>query len=379
MKRKYLVFVLMLIIVFVSFSRSAFAMSYESDHDLQAYLTVEDRVVNKATDWFVQNYGEFYEIEDLHASLVRSFNNQLKTRYTVAIHCMTRLKAESPAELPFVRGLYDAVKDKRDDTRPLKAAVDYYAVEIVDFSKDLSPLSVDIVIPVDNETKDVNTAEIYIQDGNTTMLYPAVDYELDAQKLYLSGKNSVDEVYSAYQTAQSSARGFSDYNRIAARDYALAWVGSNVVGCYDHPLGCSILQDRTKWNNSVYYYNSNLVHDDCADFVSQAMSAGGLPEDGSSGSTWFRVKYTYTMAWGAPWTNVAYILPYMTSSAHQFWDSSSFAVCNAGNILVTASDHVVMITLNDTVTHRYTGHTNDKKGVEFYDVAGYQYYAIKTT
>ena len=75
MKRKYLVFVLMLIIVFVSFSRSAFAMSFESDHDLQAYLTVEDRVVNKATDWFVQNYGEFYEIEDLHASLVRSFNN----------------------------------------------------------------------------------------------------------------------------------------------------------------------------------------------------------------------------------------------------------------------------------------------------------------
>ena len=85
------------------------------------------------------------------------------------------------------------------------------------------------------------------------------------------------------------------------------------------------------------------------------------------------------MAWGAPWTNVPYMLSYMTSSAHQFWDSSSFAVCNAGNILLTESDHVVMITLNDTVTHRYTGHTNDRKGVEFYDEAGYQYYAIKTT
>ncbi len=37
-----------------------------------------------------------------------------------------------------------------------------------------------------------------------------------------------------------------------------------------------------------------------------------------------------------------------------------------------------MVTLNDTVTHRYSGHTRDRKNYQFYDNSDYQYYTIKT-
>ena len=116
-----------------------------------------------------------------------------------------------------------------------------------------------------------------------------------------------------------------------------------------------------------------FCHNDCANFVSQAMSAGGLPENGK----WFRTKNVQTASWSASWTSVSAMKNYMTTQG--YWSPSNFAMCNAGNILLTSSGHVTMITLNDTVTHCYSGHTNDRRNVSFQNNASYQYYAIKLT
>ncbi len=378
MKKKIYISVLLLVCLIVG----CFGFSASADLEPAGPSTdvsiLEESVLEKATNWFVGNYGAFYNIRDFQAEIIRTFDDGAETSYTVAIRCQTQLKADSVEELPFVRGLYDGAAAGTGEIQSLQAAVDYYAEEVVDFSKDYSALSLDVVVPVDNVKKDVNESQLFVRDGMETYLYPVSDFELDAEEMYLAGRQSVDSVSELYASVQT-AGGYSDYDRIAARDYALTWVGSSVTSCFDHGTSCETLQDRSKWNNAEYPFHETFTHNDCADFVSQAMSAGGLPENGASGTTWFRVKNTTEAAWGAPWTNVISLVSYMTDSSRGYWSSSTYAACNAGNILRTSSEHVVMITLNDTVTHRYTGHTNDRRDYVFSVNSAYEYYVIKAT
>lgn len=169
---------------------------------------------------------------------------------------------------------------------------------------------------------------------------------------------------------------YANYDRIAARNYALAYANNPSQSCKCGNLSYNSSDSfpdgvtYSAWNNSVYPYFSLFCHNDCADFVSQAMSAGGLPESG----TWFRKKNVQTQSWGESWTSVSSMKSYMTSKG--YWSASNYANCNAGNILLTSSSHVTMITLNNGVSHCYTGHTNDRNNVSFSNKAGYTYYAI---
>ena len=342
--------------------------------------------VEQARKWFVQNHSKFYDMRNVKAELVKTFENSTEIRYTVALSCETKLKVDDMRELPFVKGLYAerdcitaqaataAAKEKATATA---AAIDVYMSEVTDSAKigEYSDLTMDIVLVKDKEDLDA-PLKMYYQDGMETTLYDIEIMNLDEDEMYEEGRATAHEL-AATATAKANdavTLGYSGYDREAARDYALRW-SSSPTNCYDDGSSCGILQARYTWNNSVYPYNSIFKHNDCADFVSQAMAAGGLPQGGS----WFRTKNVTTASWGAAWTSVSSLKSYMTDSSHKYWDTSTFAKCNAGNILLTSSSHVVMITLNDTVTHRYTGHTNDRHHYEFDHVNGYQYYTIKTT
>lgn len=58
------------------------------------------------------------------------------------------------------------------------------------------------------------------------------------------------------------------YNRIAARDWA-----------------------RKNWNAAPEYSSSEVPETDCANFVSKALNAGGIPEDKSG--NWYRRASTW--------------------------------------------------------------------------------------
>lgn len=184
----------------------------------------------------------------------------------------------------------------------------------------------------------------------------------------------------AYNEAEVASalesRTYANYDRIAARDYALQYAKNPTQSCkcgtlsYDSTESFPDGVTYSAWNTSEYPYFSLFCHNDCADFVSQAMSEGGLPE----GGTWFRTKNVSTQSWGSAWTSVSNMKSYMT--ANGYWTVDQYSTCNAGNILLTSSGHVTMITLNNTVTHCYTGHTNDRRNVSFTDKSAYAYYAI---
>lgn len=107
--------------------------------------------------------------------------------------------------------------------------------------------------------------------------------------------------------------------------------------------------------------------------MSQAMHAGGIAIDPGQ---WDRLQDKYgTYPWA--WTSSIALKSYMTSTGH--WYSSNFTQANAGNILrmPDSEGHVVMIVLNDTITHQYSAHTNDRKQYVFYDNSSFEYYMVQ--
>ena len=296
--------------------------------------------------------------------------------YTVSLNCKTKYNYNSVEEIPFVKGLNAGFKAQsklrtinRDETLAVKSFI--RDIEADAHFGDFTDLTVDVVIVINKNNPQKNLWKMYYQDGVETTLYDINVLSLDYNELYNEGLNSINDVMENYKPI--TTRGYSTYDRFAARDYARKYSSNPTAwACYDCGKNCGNKQDRTAWNNDEYKYFDIFKHSDCADFVSQAMSAGGLKESGE----WYRKKNVTTKSWGTAWTTVKGLKTYMTNSSRNYWDVSSFAKCNAGNILLTSDSHVVMVDFNDGTTHKFTGHTNDRKSYVFGNVSTYKYYVI---
>lgn len=362
---------LLAVLLFVSVMGTGFAAVEPMESIPNADMS--DTVIQAVKDWFYPNYGEFYNIIDEEFVITRTHDTGTATNYTVFVFCRTSPKAESVEDLPFVQGMRNELEVQaaaRSTNYALtEVAVNNYLAEI-DFSHDYEVLTLDIVVSVNHDARSTATTTLYFQDGATTSLYPIDVANLDSSEMYAEGQSAVEPVAEAYM-ATAMTRGLSTYDRIAARDYALKWTGENITQCYDDGTSCKVYQDRTKWNNEEYPYISTLKHSDCADFVSQCVHEGGIPvEEGK----WERFKdgNAATNPWA--WTGVTSLPNYMTSKG--YWDESTFELANAGNIICWPDYHIGLITLNDTMTHRYTAHTNDRYDRQFVYSTTHAYYMI---
>lgn len=148
------------------------------------------------------------------------------------------------------------------------------------------------------------------------------------------------------------------YQRVRARDYANAWTSNPVRGT----------KDLTKWNtkeNPLVQHPPYVAYPDgdCANFVSQAICAGGIPmtsREKSDACHWFAGPYGCSLAW----ENCTALYTYFT--AKQYWAPSDLNQCNAGGIIFFKDKsgrryHVVMCVQNDTVTRTYSAHTHDRR------------------
>lgn len=340
---------------------------------VSAETTVEDAVIQSVENWFMENYEPFYDIIDEEFTVTRTHDNGDTTSYTVSVYCQTKLKSQEPEDIPYVKGLYDAMATQRATNAYAaiaETAIDDY-VSTLDITDDYNVLTMDIVVEVSNNpvTRSQDSFTLYYQDGMNTQLSPIDDLELDSSEMYANGLADAQPIISEYaqKASTASTRGYSAYDRIAARDYAIRWTGSDVRGCNVHTSGCTILQDSSKWNEAQYPYSSMFLHNDCANFVSQCLKAGGIP----TSSGWYRNYNDFNTTW----IRVKELRDYMCNN--NYWDESDFYWANAGNILYQSDGgHIMLITLNDGLTNRYTAHTNDRHDYAFVDSSKYLYYAI---
>lgn len=143
------------------------------------------------------------------------------------------------------------------------------------------------------------------------------------------------------------------YSGTAAASYAQTWT-SDAGFVYCSACQQSRKQDSTKYNTSAYPTYSCC--NDCANYVSQAMRAGGITTD----STW----QPYSYAWMGTISMQNYF--YNTIG---LWKRVSLGTTQPGDILslnnTSGSFHVGIITQVDTVTRTYCGHTNDRLNQPF--------------
>ncbi|MEG1964940.1 MAG: amidase domain-containing protein [Oscillospiraceae bacterium] len=130
------------------------------------------------------------------------------------------------------------------------------------------------------------------------------------------------------------------YDRLVARDYAL-----------NHAT------------DTPEFSSANGQGSDCANFVSKSLNEGGIPvdEDGD----WYPSTNGTTATCGTNWMRTGYynnggVVPYMTDKGY-FYEQTSESKVYAGSIMSwDAESHVALVTYGDTVTIKYTQHSNVK-------------------
>lgn len=189
----------------------------------------------------------------------------------------------------------------------------------------------------------------YRVDAAETVLYrvDGLSKPADASTAYNAGyaealKMEADLGVAAATQAVSTAD--YTYDRIAARDWAL----DNV------------------WEEPEYP-SSIVSGGDCANFVSKALRAGGIPEDVHG--LWYG-----STTWGG-WSGINWmrtgngtdggVVPYMIDNGY-FYLQNDLTKINAGCIMSWVNiSHVALVTYGDTHTIKYTAHSQPAENVVY--------------
>lgn len=178
------------------------------------------------------------------------------------------------------------------------------------------------------------------------------------------------------ENAASLLASSKNYDVLAARDYARKWVyGFGQKKGEPSSMNCSVC-GKSSANCSGYsvhnYYNtadySVYDHNDCANFASQALAAGGLPTD----KTWKKDS--------TAWINARALEEYLLDKNYLVDDGYSTA---AGGGLIFCKNsaggnayHVEVIVANDTVTRQFCAHTHDRYNTSTANMKNWKYYNI---
>lgn len=140
-------------------------------------------------------------------------------------------------------------------------------------------------------------------------------------------------------------------NHSATASYSRQWVKATTITCSTNPI---VYQDYHNYNLTPYptYYSCN----DCANFVSQALKAGGYTVDG----TWYYTSNT--------WTYVPYLENYLVTQKGAVF-ASSLSSLQPGDIAFVQQaptgnlTHVVVYSLPNPP--RFSAHASDRLNEPF--------------
>ena len=163
------------------------------------------------------------------------------------------------------------------------------------------------------------------------------------------------------------------YNHLVASAYASHYTSNAKLDGYYDPI-TKTSYNVIPWNRTEYPYSVNLATSggDCIDYVSQALHAGGLPEDA--------VWYHYAPEWARLSRFLLYMAPVLVPSTYGWASAGALLVWVETPGDSTTASNVGMITRNDGTTHTYSCHTNDWKDRIFMGTEdNFLYYVIKGT
>ena len=280
-------------------------------------------------------YSEYYDISDVSVydympdDEVYGSNERF---YFVSIE--KKLKFNSVYQLPFVAGMKKAVEYFKDN----KKALNQYNKRTTELKKYIGKKQIENNIFKITFTEKDNFENIKIEIATYHTKIDA--FSLKPPESDVLMQNGFDFI--KYHVNTNSKK--VDYNNAAAVSYANRYTSN--------PLNMS--SDMSVWNPEYKTYEN-----DCANYVSQCIYAGGI----STTEAW----YPESLIWirtGSPRYDNSGVTTYMQNKK-LFYTTNYSAVSEGGFICLTKESHVVFIVSNDSITILFNGHTNDRKMVSF--------------
>ncbi|GAB4580608.1 MAG: hypothetical protein Fur0022_33500 [Anaerolineales bacterium] len=140
------------------------------------------------------------------------------------------------------------------------------------------------------------------------------------------------------------------YNRTTAKNYVLTY-SSNPSQTWIAECSANLRRNTNVWNPAYSYVwnvNATIRCNDCADFVSQALKQGGIPQD----STWLPAWNNYA------WVNVTGLRDYLINTYDGIYLVSQTAL-QIGEPVIIPGTHIAMASAINPIL--VSGHTNDRK------------------
>ncbi len=345
------------------------------DMNQQAIKLMEDFISNA--------YSEYYEVGNFTSKIVSTNITDNRVEIKIMVSFEKVLKASNISELPFIQGMTASVKSlervRSTDTPIAKyilneqiTAISEYIGEVQEENAIFRVLSNTVNDNLANPILEVYgvdefiPAEYFIPQSPDELYAEGI---LDLERNVVSTKEAIAIVYPDLDVNKISESQINmlqntraiKYDRLAARDYANKYTSE-----------CGEGYNTTYWNKNYAWHTENEGVD-CANYVSQAIFAGGIPTD----STW----KPESIAWVNTGKNDSGgLAPYMTGKG--YFKKVTRSTCAAGGFIShTDFSHVIFVVANDTVIMQFSSHTADRLKASFAGsyYANFNYYSINST
>jgi hypothetical protein len=374
MKRIFLLTISLVFLSLLSMTSGVFAaLSIPLGEDsklseLEQSLT--ETAFNEIKQQIIADYEGLYKFDHFDYSYgVSNSNGEKYITIDVEVD-MTLIR--HPLNSPFVAGMKDAVNaTSAKEEEYLQKVMDEYVSEIETLYYNIPNRSTftyainvtDALQASEAGHNDLSSALYYRTDGSEEILLVKAEDLADPkneQTAYQNGYEMIQNSKNEYinEDDQMSLLSTVTYDRIKARD----WAHKNVDAAPEYP-------------------SSTVPGTDCANFVSKAINAGGIPQDkagkwyqastwgGWPGDHWFRTGYNKSTG----------VVIYMTNKGY-FYKESTKSKIFAGSIMYWNNEsHVALVTYGDGTTIKYTEHGAKQRKDVVYKSENASFYMPKSS
>ena len=344
--RNIILSVVMATMIAISAVSLTMASTTTTDSTVTLAPNQQSSIFGDVRDSIVARYGALYSLSNFQYEFQNEYTTDGTTFVNLTIN--VNMKLTRPAsDSAYIKALNKKLSTITDTT---VQAMIQQQIDAVSSGIDADCYNVDspsvflyaISFPQGAETSS-NQAPVYalysrihISDGND-VLSPVDTAPLEDPTTVQAAAD--DTFNSMMQSLRTRATTAVTYYRLNARDYATAHA-----------------TDVPEFNSS------NGMGSDCANFVSKCLNAGGFPVD--TANSWYpATTYGNNATCGTNWMRTGFnnnggVVPYMANKGY-FALQTDLSKVYAGCIMsLTSSSHVTLVTYGDTVTIKYTQHSD---------------------
>lgn len=375
MKKKQVCLALTLIMC-LSMCIHVFAVEEEN-----ASYETRNSIINLACDTATQLLEDYYEVSNVSGEITNVEESSDEMNIVVNVSYTTKIRAETPDDAPYIQGILAAMENLTDESE-IKRANDYLTIwrgelERDHIGKELSHnaefvVSVPLLAKANNVETDTNKLLSSLSVENVEVKVHTYDelHSSASRAVYIDEPLSsfvpnVEEVMkNAYNDVNAIISGSSSNQNIAVKASSRAKELIREDAAYYAKQSSNFPVGHRADGSKYSHYSS-----DCANFVSQCFSAGGvqqIDEWKEDSSCWIKT--------GGPRGVTGYgVTDYMLDNDIVFHaGTGTWNRAFAGSIMyypasITDNAHVAIITSNDGQTAYYSAHTTDHCNVKVSD------------